>query len=128
MASLWGLKHLGTLNVIFLYKYLMKSTVRFVGLSAVNRLPKMHWMDNVKKEALRRTRCRGENNIKIGVQFMVCQGTDWIGLAQDRGKVTRFCERCNKLSRLTKRGKYLGWFRKHAISRKDSAPLGQLVS
>jgi hypothetical protein len=36
------------------------------------------------KRALERTRCRWEDNIKMGLQEIACRGMDWIELAQHR--------------------------------------------
>jgi hypothetical protein len=38
------------------------------------------------KRPLEITRCRWEDNIKIGLQKVGFGGTDWIYLAQDRGR------------------------------------------
>ena len=35
---------------------------------------------------LRRTRRRWEDNIKMDLQEVGCEGTDWIDLTQDRGR------------------------------------------
>jgi len=36
------------------------------------------------KRPLGRPRCRWEDNIKMDLQEVGCEGTDWISLAQDR--------------------------------------------
>jgi len=38
------------------------------------------------KRPLRRPRHRWENNIKIGLQEVGCEGMDWFELAQDRDR------------------------------------------
>ena len=39
-----------------------------------------------RKRPLRRPRRRWEDNIKMDLQEMGCEGRDWIDLAQDRGR------------------------------------------
>jgi hypothetical protein len=40
--------------------------------------------ESVGKTSLRRTSCRWEDNIKMYLKETVCEGVDWIHLAQDR--------------------------------------------
>ena len=44
------------------------------------------------KRPLGRSRRRWEDNIKMNLQEVGCGGTDWIELAQDRGKIAGTCE------------------------------------
>jgi hypothetical protein len=43
-------------------------------------------VNHERKRQLGIPRCRWENNIKIGLQKVGFGGTDWIYLAQDRGR------------------------------------------
>jgi hypothetical protein len=53
---------------------------------------------NVKKrDHLLRARGRWENNIKMDLQEVGCEGMDWIELAQDRG---RWCALVNEVMNL----------------------------
>ena len=38
------------------------------------------------KRPLGRPKCRWENNIKMDLREVGCEGTDWLELAQDRGR------------------------------------------
>jgi hypothetical protein len=43
-----------------------------------------------EKRPLGRPRCRWEDNIKMVLQEVECEGMDWIGLAQDRDRWRAF--------------------------------------
>jgi hypothetical protein len=59
------------------------------------------------KRPLERQRRRWEDNIKMGLQEMVCGGMDWIELAQDRGNWRDACECGNEPSGSIKFGEFL---------------------
>jgi hypothetical protein len=40
-----------------------------------------------EKRPLGRPRCRWEDNIKVDLQDVVCEGMDWIGVVQDRDRL-----------------------------------------
>ena len=56
---------------------------------------------------LGRPRRRWEDNIKMDLQEVGCEGMDWISLAQDRER----CECSNESSGSTKCGEFLDWLR-----------------
>ena len=41
---------------------------------------------NLRERPLRKPRCRWEDNIKMDLQEVGCEGMDWIELAQDRDR------------------------------------------
>jgi hypothetical protein len=55
-----------------------------------------------EKSPLGRRRCRWENNIKVDVKEIGCEGVDWICLAE--GHVADFCQHGNERSRSIKCG------------------------
>jgi len=59
------------------------------------------------KRPLGRPRRRWEDNIKIDLQEVGCEGMDWIELAQAREKVAGSCECGNEHSGSIKCGEFL---------------------
>jgi hypothetical protein len=57
---------------------------------------------------LGRHRRRWEDNIRMDLQEVGCEGMDWIGLAQDR-RVAETCECSNEPSGSIKCGEFLDW-------------------
>ena len=60
-----------------------------------------------EKRPLRRPRRRWEDNIKMYLQEVGCEGMDWTELAQDRGQVAGTCDCGNEPSGSVKCGEFL---------------------
>jgi len=59
------------------------------------------------KRPLWRPRRRWVDNIRTDLQEVGCEYMDWIGLAQDRGRVADACECCNEPLGSVKCGEFL---------------------
>jgi len=59
------------------------------------------------KRPLGRPRHRWEDNIKMDLQDMGCEGTDWIDVAQHKGHVAGACECGNETSGSIQCGEFL---------------------
>ena len=64
-----------------------------------------------RKRPLKRLRRRWEDNIKMDLQEVGCEGMDWIELAQDRDRWPATCECGDEPSGFIKCGEFLDWLR-----------------